>query len=316
MSAIELRPASGSPARSAAGPLVRNGAELVHLTEALYLQLFRMVMALTLAGCVLSIWFGALADRGAPSALTLVFAGGGIAFAAAGLARPDHLYGWLRYSRWRQLTPAAVAATMVAVNGPDSPSWWVAMPLLWVVADLAPNGLALAAAAVTSLAYLAGTVLGGEALIQSGNAGILAAAVALFVNTAIGRLAAEVFGRFVLRLGRLASAQADVSAKPVPVPNLAGAHSETPAPTHARRRPRRTVGPLGLTARQLEVALLVRDGLRQSEIALCLSISPRQVARLLTDARERTGAASTAHLVAMLVAADLTPPPETEPAAP
>ena len=62
-----------------------------------------------------------------------------------------------------------------------------------------------------------------------------------------------------------------------------------------------------LTARQLEVALLVRDGLRQSEIALCLGISPRQVERHLHDARARVGAATTSQLVVMLVTGGLAP---------
>jgi DNA-binding CsgD family transcriptional regulator len=56
-----------------------------------------------------------------------------------------------------------------------------------------------------------------------------------------------------------------------------------------------------LTSRQLQVALLIREGLRQPEIATMLSISARQVERHLRRARERTGAKTTAHLVAMLL---------------
>ncbi len=50
------------------------------------------------------------------------------------------------------------------------------------------------------------------------------------------------------------------------------------------------------------MALLVRDGLNQSEAAACLGISRRQVERLLGEARARAGAATTSHLMAMLVA--------------
>ena len=64
-----------------------------------------------------------------------------------------------------------------------------------------------------------------------------------------------------------------------------------------------------LTARQLEEAFLVRDGLHQDEIAACLSISRRQVERLLQQARERSGAATTSELVAMLVRSQFVPPP-------
>jgi len=62
-----------------------------------------------------------------------------------------------------------------------------------------------------------------------------------------------------------------------------------------------------LTSRQLEVALLARDGLLEGEIAACLGISVRQVERLLHDARERSGAATTSELVALLVTGRLAP---------
>ena len=55
-----------------------------------------------------------------------------------------------------------------------------------------------------------------------------------------------------------------------------------------------------LTARQLEVALLLRGGLRYAEIAERLGITPRQVARLAGQARERASAGTSSHLVAML----------------
>jgi DNA-binding CsgD family transcriptional regulator len=55
-----------------------------------------------------------------------------------------------------------------------------------------------------------------------------------------------------------------------------------------------------LTTRQLEVALLLGSGLRHGEIAARLGISPRQVARLAGQARERASATTSSHLVAML----------------
>jgi len=45
----------------------------------------------------------------------------------------------------------------------------------------------------------------------------------------------------------------------------------------------------------------------QAEAAASLGISRRQVERLLAEARERAGASTTSHLVAMLVNAGLTP---------
>jgi len=59
-------------------------------------------------------------------------------------------------------------------------------------------------------------------------------------------------------------------------------------------------GDTALTSRQMEVTLLLRSGLRHGEIATCLGISQRQVARLAGQARERATAATSSHLVALL----------------
>jgi DNA-binding CsgD family transcriptional regulator len=68
-----------------------------------------------------------------------------------------------------------------------------------------------------------------------------------------------------------------------------------------RRASRDPSRPSCLTVRQLEAVLLARDGLKQAEIAVSLGISPRQVERLLSEARARAGAATTSQLVAMVV---------------
>lgn len=57
---------------------------------------------------------------------------------------------------------------------------------------------------------------------------------------------------------------------------------------------------LNLTARQLEVTMLLRGGLRHGEIAALLGISRSQVARLAGQARERASAGTSSHLVAMV----------------
>jgi DNA-binding CsgD family transcriptional regulator len=291
--------------------LIRNGAELVHLAEELYVRLFRLVMLLTIAGSALSLWLGGLGPPGGPGVVTFLFAGIGTALAVFGLARPRQLYCWLRYNRAHQLTPTLLAVLAVTLNGAGSPSWWVALPLLWIVADVSSTILAVAAALVTAGAYLATTAATGTPLVSHGNAGILAAAVALPINTGIGRLAAEVFARFVLNLHRVELEQhTEERGEPMRVENLA------PTPQREFVVPR-VAAPAGrerlrartslLTSRQLEVALLARDGLLEGEIAACLGISVRQVERLLHDARERSGAATTSELVALLVTGRLAP---------
>jgi DNA-binding CsgD family transcriptional regulator len=286
--------------------MIRSGADLVYLAEEFYLRLFKLSLCLTVVGAVLSAWFGTLAGSRASSSLSDVFSVLGLAGAAAGLARPPQAYCWLRYSAQHQLVPAGLAALAVLVNGPDSPSWWMALPLLWIVAVVSSTRLALAAAAVTALAYLVGTLIGGEALIHAGDTGVFPATLALLADTLIARLVVETFARFTLRMHQL---EQTAASPPLWVPNLASAsssHSQAPKPPPATD-PVHPVRSSRLTARQLEVVLLVRDGLRQSEIALCLGISPRQVERHLHDARIRVGAATTSQLAVMLVTGGLVP---------
>lgn len=292
--------------------MTRNGAELVHLAEQLYVNFLTLVLVLMLVGCALSVTLGSINSPGSPGVLTLLFAGLGGAFCAFGLWRPGRVYCWLRHSPVRQATPAAVAAVALVINGPDSASWWVALPLLWIVAVVGSTRLLFAGALVAGGAYLAGTSLAGQPLIEHGDTGILAAGIGLPVNAIVGRFASEVFARFVLRLHQLERDLVERVEPPIPVANLAAPSPVQPPPVatgnpaEAGRRADRAAA-LNLTARQLEVVLLARDGLRQSEIAACLGISTRQVERLIGDAKRRSGAHTLSQLVAMLVSARVAP---------
>lgn len=205
---------------TASRALIRRGADLVYLTEELYLRLFILTLLLTVIGCALSVWFAVIGSH-TSLLLTSVIAAVALAFAVFALARARPCYRWLRHSQLRQLSLAAFAIVAVLCNGPDSPSWWVALPLLWVIAAVSSTTLSVTAATVTAGAYLAGTALGGEPLVHNGDAEILGAAVALPGNILIGRLVAEVFARFVLRLHQL-ERQAEAPALPKQVRVVAG----------------------------------------------------------------------------------------------
>jgi DNA-binding CsgD family transcriptional regulator len=302
-------PAAVAPEREL--DLLRWGGDLVYLLEELSVRLFALTMLLTIAGCGLSIVVGVLADGATRALLTSIFAATGLVVAGTGLAWPQATYRRLRCTTSRELAPAGLAMAMVLVNGPDSPSWWVALPLLWAVATVSSTVRTVTASVATALAYLAGTLLGGEPLIDHGNAVILTSAVALIANTLLGRLLVEAFASFVLRMHAQAPAAAPrpVHADVQPTPAAPG--SSNPMRQAVRPQRDRTSR---LTARQLEVASLTRDGLRRGEIAVCLGISPRQVERLLHDACERVGAANATELVAMLVTGALTLPLDGPPA--
>ncbi len=154
--------------------LIECGADLVYLAEELYLRLFILTLLLTGVGCVASIWFAVIGSH-TSVALTATIALMAFAPTIYALARPRQCYRWLRYSRVRQMSPAVFAMLAVLCNGPDSPSWWVALPLLWVIAAVSSTGLSLATAIATAIAYLAGTTIAGTPLVHNGDAEILGA---------------------------------------------------------------------------------------------------------------------------------------------
>jgi DNA-binding CsgD family transcriptional regulator len=198
-----------------------------------------------------------------------------------------------------------------------------------LVASVSSMRLSLVAASLAGAAFLGGTIVHGGRVIDAGDVGVLAGTVGLIAYTIVGASIADTLGRFVLTLHRLEQEVTSPSSHaPRPVTNLASPAQPSP-PTdtthtsHAPARASRETGPQPpgaqprhphdashasrLTPRQLEAALLACDGLKQSEIAIVLGISPRQVERLLSQARERAGAATTAQLVAMLVTDGLLP---------
>jgi hypothetical protein len=198
----DLQPAP--PAQPEASPrggcLICCGAELVHLAEALYVHFLQLVLGVMLVGCGLAGTIGSQSSAGPPRPLTLALAGLGATFSILGLTHSRAVYRWLRYNTLHQITPAAIAAIALTANGPDSATWWEALPMLWIVAVVGSTRLVLAGSLIAAAGYLAGTLLGGEALIPQGDNGILAAAIGLPVNAMAGRYASEAFARYVLRL--------------------------------------------------------------------------------------------------------------------
>jgi DNA-binding CsgD family transcriptional regulator len=315
---LTLRTGPPQPASSATDSLITRGADAVQLAEELFLRLFIMTLAFVVVASGLSVWINGVGHHSSGGVLTISLALLGAAFAVAGLAQPRRLYCWLRYSPARQLAPAAAGAAAVLLNGPASPSWWLALALLLVVASVSSIRLSLLSATVAAGAFLGGTIIRGGHVINGGDVGVLAGTVGLIAYTIVGACVADVFGRFVLHLHRL---ERDVAAPspqaPQTVANLAwsghppGGADDTPhSPTSSSSCRQDSSRPSRLTPRQLEAALLACDGLRQPEIAIALGVSPGQVARLLSQARERAGAATTGHLVAMLVTDGLVPSTE------
>jgi DNA-binding CsgD family transcriptional regulator len=306
------------PARSApaAAPIeLRSGAELVHIVEGLYVRLFRLMTALSVAGIALCVYFATAgtADGTHLSAVPLIMLAGG--FVTAGVARPVEIYRWLRHNESRQLTPALLTAAALVLGGRNDPGWWIALPVLWITAVVSTTRTTAIATILTAAGYLAGTWLAGDPLVGSAatarglGSSLLAGTIELILDAMLARLIIEMFARFTLRLHEL---QARAFRPPPP---LRVRSYQTARPARSLRptirRPAVPHAPAAgrLSARELELALLLSDGLRQPEIALALDISTRQVQRLLAQARARAGAATNEQLVAMLRSGGLVPEP-------
>jgi DNA-binding CsgD family transcriptional regulator len=297
-------PGSSSPSRA----LIRTGADLVHLTEDLYQRLFRLMCGLLAFGSVVSVWLAHLDHREPSGPLTTGLAAVGLSGALVGLRYPRPTYSWLRYSGLRQQLPGLIAAVLVLVDGPYSPTWWLAFPLLSLMASVASTRATLAWAVIGIGALAGGTLLHGASLAPDGDVRYLTAAAGLPALSLFARGIGEWFARFMLRLHQVERGLNSPTSS-VRIWSVQGrsAVATLPAAAQPRYKARRGRPRSRLTARQLEVALLLRDGLHQAEIARCLGISARQVERLVEEGRRRVGASTTAELVATVIAEGLVP---------
>ncbi|MBV9212720.1 MAG: helix-turn-helix transcriptional regulator [Actinobacteria bacterium] len=294
------------PAEHAAQPtsVVRSSADLVHLAEDLYERLFKVTLGMVTIGGGVTVLFSYLDPRQHAGIATIALGAGSSAAGAIALRHAHTLYVWLRFSAARQASPGLLGAILLVAHGPYAPMWFVALALVAVTAVVASIRLTLGIACLATVADIASTLIRGAPLVPGGDGRYVAAALGLIVNGAVARGLVELLARFMLRLHRVARDAQPPGAPARRVPNLAPAQRDRPraSATRPARDPNR------LTARQLETVLLLRDGLRQQEIAQALGISARQVERLVTDARTRAGARTTSQLVAMLVESGLAPP--------
>ncbi len=203
-----LADGAGFEAPDASGTrLITRGAELVLLAEELYLRLFTLALVFLLVSAGLAIWFAA--GSAAPLAVTLPFGLAAAVFALVGLLRPRRTYCWMRYSPARQIAPAVLSALAMVLTGPDSPLWWPALGLVILITSISSLTLSMFAAVLSAAGYVAGTVLGGAAIIRGGQPGILAGAVGFVAYTLVGSFVCDAFARFVLGFGRLERETAD-----------------------------------------------------------------------------------------------------------
>jgi DNA-binding CsgD family transcriptional regulator len=232
-------------------------------------------------------------------------------------AHAPALYRLLRRRPWGLLVPALCLAAGTPLAGPHNQLF---VPIVGVVGVL---GIATTFPVVVAAGSIAAAGLGAAQLIGTGRPpGAVLAVLAVIVPPVMFWLIVERIAGFALRLHR--SLERAVSAQP-PLPD---ASDSDPAPSPraapppaAHAEPERRALPqprvlavdgIALTSRQLQVVMLICEGLRHAEIAACLGIRPQQVHRHLAQARRRTASQSTPQLVAWARRSGLVPDAPTE----
>lgn len=303
----DLLPSSDGPRPEVSpgntGALVRSGADLVELVERLYLRLFGISLGLVVGASGLSVIFAVLQPTNWHRGATAGAAAASAAAAFIVLRGGAGPYFWLRRQAWGPILPGALGGLTLLLGGPGGALWFVALAGIGVTSVLASPRQTMAVAVCGTGCYILGTVLPGGSLVSAHDPSRLAAAGGLALDGLLCLAVVDSLARFVLRLYRFELEASGWHPRPVFVGDVGGS-ARRPEQRVVRLLPR---GSSRLTARQLEVVVLLRDGLRQDEIAVCLSISARQVERLVAEARRRVDAKTTAELVASLVRGGLVP---------
>lgn len=293
--------------------LLRCGADVVELGEQLQVRLFRVVLCGVTGSGIISIALlpPALWPRTLPAAGIAAIVSAGAVMA---LRWPKPVLLAVRHRVLGQCAPGVIGALLLLV-GPStssswspSPLWFLALAGIFLTAVVGTTRQAVATSLLAAGLCLTATFVHAGSSFPSHDVRAASFAFELVLDGVATRGVIAGLTRFVLELNRFQTPAADVP-PPLKVPNVTDA-----VPTRATRgrAVRRIRGLLPharsrLTVRQLEVVLLLRDGLRQGEIAACLAISKRQVERHLADAQRRVAAKTPAELVAMLVQGGLAP---------
>jgi DNA-binding CsgD family transcriptional regulator len=282
-----------------------SGAELVGLAEHFYARAFAGTLAIVGFAATAALALLPLRDSAADVGLTTptVLLTAALAVAAPVLAfRAAPLYRRMRGKVRAELVLVAMAAALIAYPL-RSELWWPACALLMLLGVIAPLRRTLVYCGCVLTANLAAHGLAGD-LPETPAVAILGLWIGLGFWATTAVIFTDRIGAYLMRLD---VAQTPEAVQPAgdddPVDeHVAPALLPDRLPTMGGERLQR------LTARQLEVVALLADGLRYAEIAVCLSISARQVQRHVAEAVARLGLRNANELVAVAVASGLVPP--------
>lgn len=296
------------------------GAELVGLAEHFYVGMWAgALIFVTLAA------FAALAllpvrslPQGTPMAPAIAVTGLLVILPMVALWRGRATYCLLRRHPHLELAPVLIAAALVVHPDLAGELWWPSCAILMALAILAPLRRTIAYTAIVLATNLAGHLIAADLEEQQAVA-IIGLWIGYPIWVGIVAILTELFAGHLLRRNEIPAPQRQVPRRVTAwtTPERHAPTSTTDGPVDATNN-NTVAGSQGaararpsaaerLTVRQLEVVLLLADGLRHRDVAACLSISERQVQRHVAQAVTRLGVRSSYELVALVAGDRVTP---------
>jgi DNA-binding CsgD family transcriptional regulator len=261
------------------GPSGVNGSAsvLVAIAERFYVDLFRFTAACLLLAAPLTLLTASEYDAHGLVVASVSFAAAAVALAVA--ARAADTYAALRQHTAYQIAPAFLAAGLIVI-GPYGVLYFVSLALLLMTAVLAPLRSTILCAILCGTAYYLGVALRGEPLFSE-DFRYATYGAEIFVEGLLGAAIFSSLAKFLLRLHEYDRSSGHES----------GGKPEAHPPNTAPR----------LTARQLEVLMLLSRGLTHAEAAKELTITEQQVDRHVRHVKDRLGIATVEAVIARLV---------------
>lgn len=284
------------------GLALYTGAERVELSERFYRGIFTGTLSFVGLAAIAAIALLPLRDPlGIAAGPSVILTACLAIVSPLAVRHASSVYALLRREpRW-ELAFVLTAAILVAYPL-SSELWWPSCALLMLVATLAPFPRTLAYCLAVLSVNLLAHLLAGD-LDDSPTVTITGLWVGFVFWSSTFGLSTDRLASHILRL-QVVSVQAPA----VPPLRVNAVQHADPDPVHGPPPPGRArPGIERLTFRQLQVVVLLADGMRYGEIAEHLSISVRQVQRHVTQAVKRLGVNNTNALVALAVREGLAP---------
>jgi DNA-binding CsgD family transcriptional regulator len=289
------------------------GTGIVEATERLYRTLFTAASGFAVASVVWGLVIAPLNDFNHHVPRSIVIGGVAVAVALVVFLRRDAVLGAVRSRPSWILLAVLLSVAVLWSDGGWRSSFYVASysPIVFAAVALGVRW-ALICAALLAVGYLTGLAINGYSWEELGH---LKDQDSVIANTG-GYLIAGYFlaapiawlGSYVVRINQVF---AEAAAAPTVRPEQDSAEGEAAQSNEPQRGStlRRTAT---LSVREVQVSVLLAEGLRNEDIAARLNVSPRTVQNHVANAMRKTGARNRTALGVLVVRENLAPKPDDD----